>query len=117
MPFCCLLIFFSKSSLLKSYFRYTIRVSNNSYPDQAQCFVRPDLTLITVCKSYQQVTLVGKELSMFIEMLHLRHLNYIVRTFTLEKIVPQGRILNTGHHIIYFQEKIGTIAGKNKKDI
>ena len=39
--FCCLLIFFQKQPFLKNSFR--IRVSNSLDPDQAQCFVGPDL--------------------------------------------------------------------------
>ena len=43
MLFCCLLIFFSKSTFLKKNFRNTIRVSNSLDPDQARHFVWPDL--------------------------------------------------------------------------
>ena len=41
--FCCLLIFFKINFFGKNSFRNTIRVSNSLDPDQAQCFVRPDL--------------------------------------------------------------------------
>ena len=61
--FCRLLIFFSKSTILKSSFRNTISVSNRLKPDQAQQNVGPDLGP-TVCKSYQQTTPAGKELTM-----------------------------------------------------
>ena len=40
----------------KNYFKINIRVSNYLDPDQARHFVVP-----TVCKGYQQTTLVGKE--------------------------------------------------------
>ena len=65
---------FSKSTVLKNSFRnHTIRASNSFDPDQAWLKVRPDLgsncllksSLIqvqTVCKGYQQTTLVHKEL-------------------------------------------------------
>ena len=43
MLFCRLLIFVSKSTSLKNSFRCAIRVSNSLDPDQAQCFVGPDL--------------------------------------------------------------------------
>ena len=55
------LFFFSEKS-----FRNTIRMSNSLDPDQAHHFVRSDLGLIwvqTVCKSYQQTTPAGKELT------------------------------------------------------
>ena len=45
----------SKSNLSKISFRYTIRVSNNLDPDQ--------ILVQTFCEGYQQMTLVGKELS------------------------------------------------------
>ena len=50
------IVFFFKNS-----FRNTIRASNSLDPDQARHFDRPDLGQ-TVCKSYQQKTLVGNEL-------------------------------------------------------
>ena len=40
---CCLLIFFSKLTFSKNYFRNTIRVSNSLDPDQARRYVGPDL--------------------------------------------------------------------------
>ena len=43
LAFYRLLIFFSKSSFSKNYFRNTIRVSNSLDPDQARHFVGPDL--------------------------------------------------------------------------
>ena len=45
MLFCCLLIFFSKSTFLKNSFRNTLRISNSLDPDQGQHFVGPDLVL------------------------------------------------------------------------
>ena len=53
--------FFQKSTFSKNSFKITIRMSNSLDPDQARHFVG----LIwgqTVCKGYQQTTLVGKEL-------------------------------------------------------
>ena len=41
--FCRLLIFFSKWTLLKNYFRNTIRMSKNLDPDKARRFVGPGL--------------------------------------------------------------------------
>ena len=38
-----LLIFFSKSTFSKNYFRNTVRMSNSLDPDQARHFVGPDL--------------------------------------------------------------------------
>ena len=43
--FCCLLIFFFKSTFMKNSFRYIIWVSNRLDPDQARHFVGPDLDL------------------------------------------------------------------------
>ena len=48
MLFCCLLLFFSKSTFSKNSFRNTISVSNRLDPDQAQCFVSPDLGPISL---------------------------------------------------------------------
>ena len=60
MVFGRLQIFF-KSIFFNNSFMNTFRVSNNLDPDQAQHFVGPDLGPYC-CKSYQQTTLVGKEL-------------------------------------------------------
>ena len=46
--------FFLKSTFSKNSFMYTISVSNS--------FIGPDLGPKTVCKCYQQTTIVGKEL-------------------------------------------------------
>ena len=43
MFICHLLIFFSKSTVLKNSFRSIIRVSNGLDPDQDRCSVGPDL--------------------------------------------------------------------------
>ena len=60
MLFCRLLIF-SKTNVSKNSFRNTILVSNRLDPDQDRHFVGPDLGP-SVCKGYQQTTLVGNEL-------------------------------------------------------
>ena len=73
MLFCCLLIFFSKSAFSKNSLRNTIRVSNSLDPDQAQHFVSTYLgpnclqrlsADDTICKCYQQTTLVNKQLNL-----------------------------------------------------
>ena len=61
MEFCCLLIFFQKSTFLKYSFRDIIKVLNSLDPDQALCYVVPDLGP-NCSKSYQQTTLGDKEL-------------------------------------------------------
>ena len=43
MLFCCLLIFFLKSTFSKNSFRNDFEVSNSLDPDQARNFVGPDL--------------------------------------------------------------------------
>ena len=43
MLFCCLWIFFFKSTFSKTSFRNTIRLSNSLDPDQARHYVGPDL--------------------------------------------------------------------------
>ena len=54
--------FFSKSTFSKNSYRYTFKVSNSLDPDQARHL--SGLILVqTFCKSYQQTTLVGKELT------------------------------------------------------
>ena len=50
-------------TFFKNSFRFIIRVSNRLDPDQARCFVGPDLGP-NYCKGYQQTTLGGKELNM-----------------------------------------------------
>ena len=62
--FCCLLIC-QISIFLKNSFRNAIRVTTKLDPSQAQHHIRPDLGpnwVQTVCKSYEQTSLVGKEL-------------------------------------------------------
>ena len=66
MNFYSLLIFFSKSTFLKSSFRsywHTIRVSNSLDPDQAQQ-MSGLIWVQTVCKSYQQRTLGDKRVKL-----------------------------------------------------
>ena len=61
MPFCRVLIIF-KINFFEKFFQkchLSVTVSNSLDPDQAQNFVRVQ----TVCKGYQQMTLVGNELS------------------------------------------------------
>ena len=53
---------FSKSTPSKNSFRNTIRVSNNLDPDQARHFSGL-IWVQTVCKGYQQMTPLGKELT------------------------------------------------------
>ena len=43
MPFLSNAIFFQKSTFSKDYFCNTIKVSTSLDPDQARCFVGPDL--------------------------------------------------------------------------
>ena len=58
--FCCLLLTFFKIIFIKSSFRNIIRVSNSLDSEQVQCL--SDLIWVqTVCKGYQQTTLMGKE--------------------------------------------------------
>ena len=52
MLFCCLLNFFAVN-IYERFFQGAIRVSNSSDPDQAQCFVGPDLGK-NCLHSYQQ---------------------------------------------------------------
>ena len=61
MLYCCLLIFFSKSTFSKNSFRNTIWMSNWLDPDQARRFVGSELGPLC-CKGYQQTTLGGNEL-------------------------------------------------------
>ena len=58
-------LFLSKASFLNSSFRNTIRVSSSLDPDQARHFVGPDLVpnSLLMFQTYQQVALVGKELT------------------------------------------------------
>ena len=58
-----LLNFFSISIFPKNSSRNAIRVSNSLDPNQAQHFVH--IRVQTVCKPYQQTTLVGNELTLF----------------------------------------------------
>ena len=58
----CEMDIFIKYLLKKKYFRITSRVSNSLVSDQAPRSVEPDLGQ-TVCKGYQQRTLVGKVLT------------------------------------------------------
>ena len=60
--------FFEISFLKKNSFRNTISVPNSLVPEQARHFVRPDkmsglIWVQTICKGYQQTTLVGKILT------------------------------------------------------
>ena len=43
LSLCRLMIFFSKFTFSKNYFRNTIRVSNSLDPDQTRLYVGPDL--------------------------------------------------------------------------
>ena len=52
----------TKSIFSKNSFKNTIRVSNNLDPDQAD-ILSGLIWVQIVCKSYQQTTLVGKELN------------------------------------------------------
>ena len=52
--------FFQNQLFLKNSFRNTIRVSNTLDLNQARHFVGPD-PVPTLCKVYQQMTLVGNE--------------------------------------------------------
>ena len=61
-------MFFFKINFFKKFFKdyhQMIRVSNSLDPDQARHFVGPDLgpNCLQNCKSYQQMTKVGKDLS------------------------------------------------------
>ena len=61
--FCCLLFFFKLNFFSKNSLRNNIRLSNSLDADQVQHFVRVQ----TLCKSYQEVTLVGKKLNVTAE--------------------------------------------------
>ena len=62
--------FFSKSTFSKNSPRNTIRVSNSLDPDQGRVFLGL-ISVQNVCKSYQQTTLVGKQLSLTIRLQQL----------------------------------------------
>ena len=68
--------FFSKSIFSKHSFGNTIRVSNSLDPDQARNFVGL-ICVKTVCKCYQQITLVGEEFIIYaladMELLLIRY--------------------------------------------
>ena len=70
--FCCYLLFFSKLTFSKNYFRNTIRASNGMEPDQDQM----------ICKGYQQTTKVvtSKEIKANVQFckkgfIHIEYLN------------------------------------------
>ena len=54
--------FLSKSTCSKNSFSFTIRVSNSLDPDQARCFVGPDMGS-NCFRSYQQTTLGDNKLN------------------------------------------------------
>ena len=56
--FCCLLIFFK----INFFDSGILLVSNSLDPDQARYFVGPGVGPNSVCKGYEQMALVGKEL-------------------------------------------------------